>query len=205
MMGLGRVLAEGHDRVEGESLGSLIHQQGLELPGHLLLADPHREVLEDPVERGVGDRLRPADRGALLVVLHRAQGLDDLGRRDELDIGERVGEPIPRRDGHLLRLEPETGHAVEVPGQLLAKWVQIGHALQIGDLAAGLLRVAPVGEEQGAVTPHEHLSVGPGEPREVARVQQSRDQQRIDGQVFQTRGQRVPPYSVIHGIASSAR
>ena len=43
-----------------------------------------------PLEHAVGDRARPADRVELVVVLHRAQALDDAGARHELEPAARA-------------------------------------------------------------------------------------------------------------------
>src|SRR5580765_151710 len=78
---LGRVLSEGPDRIEREPIGALVLHRRLELARDLLLGHTDGEPIQDHGERRVGDRLGLPDRGALVVVLHRTERLDDVGRR----------------------------------------------------------------------------------------------------------------------------
>src|SRR4029079_2581748 len=96
---------------------------------------------------------------------------------------EGLREPIPGRDGQVLGLEPETPNGPEQARQLLPKRVDDLVPVQIRTLASRLFGVAAIGQEERLVRADQDLAVRSGEAGEVARVEQSGDEQRIDREV----------------------
>ena len=209
MVGLGGVLAERHDRVERQPVRALVAHRALELPRHLLFGHPDREPVQRPRSNAasvIACAGRIAARSSSSFT--GAQRLHHVGRRHQLDLvvrapphSDRVRPTVTSSASNPSRPTPSSNPAA-APRAADSRYVS---PLQVGHLAAGLLRVPAVGEEQRAVATDQDLSVRSGEAGQVPRVQQPGDEQRIDTQLVQARGERAPPHVVIHGIASSAR
>src|SRR6266508_86242 len=207
VMRLGRVLPERHDRVERRTRRPGPAQLGLELERQLALAHTVPEPSHDGIECLVGGTLSPLKGRELVRVLHPSLALDLAPHRDELDPLRRGPELLvgPERDP--FGFEPESPYA-DAPGgphHRLEEPVQVRDPLQVGDLVAGLLGVAAVGEEGRTVRGQEHLAVGPGEPRHVPDVGQPGEEEPVRSELGQPGGEPGAPQVVIHGSASIAR
>ena len=102
-----------------------------------------------------------------------------------------VGEPLAR-EGPLLRprdavrLEPEPSRAARglahhvALGRLRQPHLDAGLYARRRQLLGGLFGVAPVGDEDELVGPHEDHARAAGEARQVGDVRQPGDEQRVD-------------------------
>jgi hypothetical protein len=140
------------------------------------------KIGEDGRERGIGDGARRPQRSDLGVVLDRSQAFDDSAVRHECEAVGLGLEPIESGDRDVVGLDAD-------PGDLLpsrpADQVRPDGAgvdrVDVGHLTGRLGEVAPVsGEHRTAVPGDEGRGVRPGEPGEVADVEQIRDQQGVD-------------------------
>ena len=174
-MRLGRVRAGRHRHWERHTFPSRVVEELLEAPGELALGAPDDvSLVGEAFERGVRD-FRPApDRVELVLVLDRAQLLDEPVARDGLDPA-RV-EPRIALEGERRRLE------ADLPGQLLGQRLE-KVALRVDELdafdRASRLRVAEVGVEPDAVGLDDERRVRAGEAAQVADVRRVRDEERL--------------------------
>ena len=207
-MRLGRALAEGHDRIEREPVRPCIEHQALELPGDPPFRDTEGESIQDPAERRVRRRLRAPDQLPLLVVLHPAPVLDDILGRDQLHIvPQRLVQPSVLSEGHAVCLDPEPRNGegrAALHDRATIRTVGC-RSVDVRHLATGLFLIPPVRQEELEGTRDQDLPVRTGEARQVSRVGEVRNEERVYPEVLETGGDRASPQLVIHGIASSAR
>ena len=148
----------------------------LEPPRELRLGAPHEALAAELLVDTVGDRGRATQRVELAGLLDRAQGLDEPGRRHELDAAgaERVGvgeRDVPRLDGDPAAREPLRQRRDDVPWRLLERHVR--------NRARGV-RVAEVRVERRVARGiDEQCGIGALEPREVPHVDEPGDEQRV--------------------------
>ncbi len=202
------VRARGHDRGEARRLRSELAHRRLEHERDVALGAPHEAAFQHPFERGVGELAGRCDQRDLGLFLDQAKPLDQPGARDERPaFAERGAERAVRADRQLLLVEPEPAVLpAEQPRQRVAQLA--GHGLdreRAVHLLGRLERVAEVGEEAMltvARSPDQHERVAAGEARQVAHVDRSVHEQRVEvplldlaRQSFDTtgRGIRVEP------------
>ena len=109
---LGRVLARGDDRLEGGALGAATPHGRIELEREVLLGHALAHERQHLEKRGVGDGGGALHAGDLGRVLAGAQGLDGVGRGDEVVGLEQAGPAALGVPGHVVGLEADAGAAV---------------------------------------------------------------------------------------------
>ena len=132
--------ARADDGLEGDALGAAFAEAPLDPPGELALAASGEPLLRERGEHLVGERARATHPRDLVVVLDRAERLDEPGGRDRVDA--RVDEVAIERVREVLLLELDPP-----PGEQLADR-RDEPACRLDDLEAleraGTVRVAEV-------------------------------------------------------------
>ncbi len=177
---------ERDDRIEAVPARATLSHRELQRHREVALGGMLAQPGQQTLERVVGDRARAADAIDLAGVLHSAQPFDELARGYEVDARERLGvfELLRPRDRVLLEPEPRPG--VDRASKDLALDRTGGADLDVGtctrrvELLVRTLRVAPVGDEAGAVPGDEQHAGRTGEPGQVTDIGELRDEQRID-------------------------
>src|SRR5919206_816397 len=90
----GAVRPGGDDRLEGGPVGAELAEELVQPVRQLALAPADEALLREPVVRLARDRPRAADRVELLLVLNRAQRLDEAAARDEVEPARPQGFPL---------------------------------------------------------------------------------------------------------------
>ena len=171
VVGLGGLLPEGDDGVEGRAVGAQPAHGQLQVDRHLPLGHALAQAGQHPLEGLAAEPGRLPHGGQLALVLDLAQLLDQRRGRHHGLAGQAGAQPLAVAPGEAGRLEAEA-----VPGRAHhpadgADQVAGGeHHLGPRDLGGGLVAVAAVGEEQGAVVQQQQRPVAAGEAGQVADV-----------------------------------
>ncbi len=163
------------DRLERGGLAAVGVDELLEPPGELALGPPDPGLAAQCLERRVGRMGRAAQRVELLLVLDRPQPLDEPRARHQLEPAG--GERLVARVAQVRRLEAvPAGEPLADVGQQRAGRLDELDALD----GAGGVAVAEVGEEQHPLGLDDERRVRAAQPRQVAHVDEVRDDQRLE-------------------------
>ena len=172
--GLRGVRPGGDDRLEGRRVGAVLVEELVQPPGELALGAADEPLLGEARIRLARDLAGAADRIQLVVVLDRAQRLDEAAPGDEREPA--CAQDLPRRVADGVGLEAHG--ALEQLGQRRDERALRLDELDALDRPRGL-GVAEVAEEPHALRLDEERRVRAREPDEVADVDAVRDEQRL--------------------------
>ena len=186
--------------VEGQSVGTAGPHQPLETHGELGLGAVRPDLREQRGERPVCDRTRRRDALQLGRLLDRSIRLDPAFDRHELDIGRRRREAVPGRVRDEPRLDRDPA-STDRRGEVRPSLRQVAVGLDepcLGRLAAGLDRVARIGQHDDLVPTDQELArragnlllaVAEREPGQVAHVLGSNAEVGVDPGFLEPRPQ----------------
>ena len=199
VVGLGAVLPERHDGVEGGGLRTQLPHGHLQVEGHRTLGHALDQLADQNVEGPVGDVLGRGQRCPLFRILRPSEPLHLVVGRHQLDAGGRQGRVGVIREAGRLESHPRHSQLGARLGEPRGEVPRVDAPLQVGHLPPGLLGVPAVGEEDPATSRQEQLAVRPGEAGQVADVGEPGDQERIGLHVGEPAGQTEASGSMVHG------
>ena len=184
----GPVRAGRHDGVEARPLGAPHAHLLLEVQRHRPLRPSDEAPAHGRLERGVGERRGRADRLQLAGVLDRPQILDETAGRDQLGLGQQLGEPSALLDRDVGVVEPDRRTRRDDPRQGVEELALARLTVEAGNLLGGLGDVAEVRDEAAAGLTDDGEAGAPAEARHPADVHRVGDQQQIELAIGHERG-----------------
>lgn len=135
---------------------------------------------------------RPAQCRDLVLVLHRPQTFQAVSNRDPGD-PRTVCLQLPQLvDGHPSAFETDLPPALQVITERMPKRPLNDLDLRFPDFMGGLFRVSPVGEEPGLIPRHDQAGARAGETAQIAMMDGSRDEERVEVPHFRARPESFP-------------